>query len=47
MKPSPRPLGEPEQNLLRLYRTHLRSQDRAASRLSNSLTKQRLILVVA
>jgi hypothetical protein len=31
----------------RVYRTHLRSQDRAASRLSNSLTKQRLILVVA
>ena len=30
-----------------LYRTHLRSQGEAASRLSISLTKQRLILVVA
>jgi CHAT domain-containing protein len=29
------------------YRTHLRSQEGAASRLSISLTKQRLILVVA
>jgi anthranilate/para-aminobenzoate synthase component I len=31
----------------RLYRTHLRSQEGAASRFSISLTKQRLILVVA
>ena len=30
-----------------LYRTHLRSHAEAASRLSMSLTKQRLILVVA
>lgn len=30
-----------------LYRTHLTSQEGAASRLSISLTKQRLILVVA
>ena len=30
-----------------LYRTHLRSQEGAASRFSISLTKQRLILVVA
>jgi hypothetical protein len=29
------------------YRTHLRSQEEAASRLSISRTKQRLILVVA
>ena len=29
------------------YRTHLRSQEGAASRFSMSLTKQRLILVVA
>jgi hypothetical protein len=32
---------------LSVYRTHLRSQEEAASRLSISRTKQRLILVVA
>jgi hypothetical protein len=33
--------------ILLKYRTHLRSQEEAASRLSISRTKQRLILVVA
>jgi hypothetical protein len=46
------PFGAPKNDAaslqtLELYRTHLRSQEGAASRFSMSLTKQRLSLVVA
>jgi hypothetical protein len=39
--------GAPFRSRYQAYRTHLRSQEVAASRLIISLTKQRLILVVA
>jgi len=41
------PAADAAPKLKMAYRTHLRSQEGAASRFSMSLTKQRLILVVA